>query len=80
MISLWILDWIPMPVVALIPLVAFPLWNIETIQETSKNYADPIIFYSWEAFLALAIEKWNLHQRIALHILKKQEVMAIRYY
>ncbi|MGB3227313.1 MAG: DASS family sodium-coupled anion symporter [Saprospiraceae bacterium] len=72
MISLWILDWIPMPVVALIPLVAFPLWNIETIQETSKNYADPIIFlFMGGFFLALAIEKWNLHQRIALHILKK---------
>ncbi|MBK8244813.1 MAG: anion permease [Saprospiraceae bacterium] len=72
MISLWILEWIPMPVVALIPLFVFPIWNIESIQDISKHYADPIIFlFMGGFFLALAIEKWNLHQRIALNILKK---------
>lgn len=72
MISLWILEWIPMPVVALIPLFVFPIWNIESLQDISKHYADPIIFlFMGGFFLALAIEKWNLHQRIALNILKK---------
>ena len=72
MISLWILEWIPMPVVALIPLFVFPIWNIESIQDISKHYSDPIIFlFMGGFFLALAIEKWNLHQRIALNILKK---------
>ena len=72
MISLWILEWIPMPVVALIPLFVFPIWNIESLQDISKHYSDPIIFlFMGGFFLALAIEKWNLHQRIALNILKK---------
>lgn len=51
MISLWILELIPMPVVALLPLILFPLWGIESLAETARNYADPIIFYLWVAFL-----------------------------
>ncbi len=70
MIVLWISERIPMPVVSLIPLVAFPLVGIETMAETSKHYSDPIIFlFMGGFFIALAIEKWNLHQRIALNIL-----------
>lgn len=72
LISLWILEILPMPVVALLPLILFPLFNIESLQETAKSYADPIIFlFMGGFFLALAIEKWNLHQRIALNILFK---------
>ncbi len=72
MISLWILELMPMPVVALLPLIIFPLWKIDSLQETAKSYSDPIIFlFMGGFFLALAIEKWNLHQRIALNILKK---------
>jgi sodium-dependent dicarboxylate transporter 2/3/5 len=72
MISLWILEIMPMPVVALLPLIIFPLWNMNTIQDTAKNYTDPIIFlFMGGFFIALAIEKWNLHTRIALNILKK---------
>jgi solute carrier family 13 (sodium-dependent dicarboxylate transporter), member 2/3/5 len=72
MIALWILEIIPMPVVALLPLIIFPLWKMDTLQNTAKNYADPIIFlFMGGFFLAIAIEKWNLHQRIALNILKK---------
>ena len=72
MISLWILELIPMPVVALLPLIIFPIWGIDSLADTAKNYADPIIFlFMGGFFIALAIEKWNLHQRIALSILKK---------
>lgn len=72
MISLWILELMPMPVVALLPLIIFPLWKIDSLQETARSYSDPIIFlFMGGFFLALAIEKWNLHQRIALNILKK---------
>ncbi len=72
MISLWILELMPMPVVALLPLIIFPLWKIDSLTETAKSYSDPIIFlFMGGFFLALAIEKWNLHQRIALNILKK---------
>jgi len=71
MISWWIGDAIPMPAVALIPMVLFPLMNIATIKETTSKYADPVIFLFMGGFmLGLAIEKWNLHKRIALSIVK----------
>lgn len=72
MITWWIAEAMPMPAVALIPLVLHPLFNISTIEETSKAYSNPVIFLFMGGFMiGLAIEKWNLHKRIALHIVKR---------
>jgi sodium-dependent dicarboxylate transporter 2/3/5 len=61
----------PMPVVALLPLILFPLFKIGAIDVTASSYANPVIFLFMGGFmLGLAIEKWNLHKRIALNILK----------
>jgi sodium-dependent dicarboxylate transporter 2/3/5 len=61
----------PMPAVALIPIVLFPLLGIATIAETASPYANEVIFLFMGGFLiGLAIEKWNLHKRIALSIVK----------
>jgi sodium-dependent dicarboxylate transporter 2/3/5 len=69
MITWWITEALPMPVVALIPLVLFPLLNIAPIKEVSSSYADSVIFLFMGGFMiGLAIEKWNLHKRIALTI------------
>lgn len=69
MITWWISEALPMPVVALIPLVLFPLMNIMPIKEVSAGYADSNIFLFMGGFMiGLAIEKWNLHKRIALTI------------
>jgi solute carrier family 13 (sodium-dependent dicarboxylate transporter), member 2/3/5 len=69
MITWWISEALPMPVVALIPLVLFPLMNVMTIKEVSAGYADSNIFLFMGGFMiGLAIEKWNLHKRIALTI------------
>lgn len=58
-----------MPVVALLPLILFPLLGINSIKETSKLYGNEVIFLFMGGFmLGLAIEKWNLHKRIALTI------------
>jgi solute carrier family 13 (sodium-dependent dicarboxylate transporter), member 2/3/5 len=71
MISWWITEALPMPVVGLVPLVLFPLMKILTIEKTAEAYANPIIFLFLGGFmLGLAIEKWNLHRRIALSIVK----------
>jgi len=70
MISWWVLDAIPLAVVALIPIVLFPLLNISSIKEVTKAYSDPIIFlFMGGFFIGIAIEKWNLHKRIALGII-----------
>lgn len=71
MISWWVLDAMPLAVVALLPLVLYPLLNINSIKETSKAYSDSIIYlFMGGFFLGIAIEKWNLHKRIALNIIK----------
>lgn len=46
--------------------------NIAPLKETAFNYGHPIIFlFMGGFFIAIAIEKWNLHERMALHILRK---------
>jgi sodium-dependent dicarboxylate transporter 2/3/5 len=71
MISWWVLDAMPLPVVALVPIVAFPLFNIASIKEVTKSYSDSIIYlFMGGFFLSIAIEKWNLHKRVALGIIK----------
>lgn len=71
MITWWIAEAMPMPVVALVPMVLFPLMDIASLKETTSKYADPVIFLFMGGFmLGLAIEKWTLHKRIALSIVK----------
>ena len=71
MITWWVTEALPMPVVALLPLILFPLLNISKLEETAAPYANPIIFLFMGGFmLGLAIEKWNLHKRIALNIVR----------
>lgn len=68
----WVTEAIHPAVTALLPLVLFPLLGILTPQEVSAVYADHIIFlFMGGFFIALAMEKWNLHRRIALQILSR---------
>ena len=71
MITWWVSEALPMPVVALLPLILFPVLHINDIGTVSANYTDPVIFLFMGGFmLGLAIEKWKLHRRIALGIIK----------
>jgi solute carrier family 13 (sodium-dependent dicarboxylate transporter), member 2/3/5 len=71
MITWWISEALPMPVVALVPLVLFPLLRISSLEQAAGSYSNPVIFLFMGGFmLGLAIEKWNLHRRIALSIVK----------
>ena len=73
--SIWMAIWwcteaVPVAVTALIPLVIFPLFGVGNIKVIATPYSSPIIYLFWGGFvIALAIEKWNLHKRIALLIL-----------
>ena len=70
MISWWVLDAMPLAVVALIPIVLFPICNISSLKEVTKSYADSIVFHVIGRFsIGIAIQKWNLHKRIALNII-----------
>ena len=72
MISWWVFDALPLAVVALMPIILFPLFDISPMKEVTKSYADSIIFlFMGGFFIGIAIEKWNLHKRIALNLIKK---------
>ena len=65
MITWWITEALPMPVVALVPLVLLPLLKISNIEEVSKSYSNPVVFLFMGGFMiGLAIEKWKLHKRV----------------
>jgi len=66
----WITEIIPLAVTALIPVVLFPLFGIMDGKEVSSTYFNHVIFLFIGGFLvALAMQKWNLHKRIAIRIL-----------
>ncbi|MEM9298601.1 MAG: DASS family sodium-coupled anion symporter [Bacteroidota bacterium] len=71
MITWWITEAAPIPVTALLPLVLLPYLGIFTVAESTAPYASPIIFLFMGGFMiALGLEKHNLHQRIALNLIK----------
>lgn len=66
----WVSEAIPIPATALIPLVCFPLLGVQAVKAAAGPYANPLIFLFMGGFIiALAMERWNLHQRIALTLL-----------
>ena len=67
----WATEAVPIAITALIPLVFFPLLGVASIEATAAPYANKNIFlFLGGFFLSLAIQKCNLHKRIALTILK----------
>jgi sodium-dependent dicarboxylate transporter 2/3/5 len=68
----WMTEAVPLPVTALLPLVFFPLFGVASIADLGPAYANPVIFLFLGGFLiARAIEKWNLHRRLAFAILAR---------
>jgi sodium-dependent dicarboxylate transporter 2/3/5 len=68
----WATEAIPVPSTSLIPLILLPVLGVSSTKEASNPYTDPIIFLLLGGFIAaMAMERWNLHRRIALNILKR---------
>lgn len=71
MVTWWVTEAAPIPVTALLPMILFPLFSVATAREAAAPYGDSIIFLFMGGFMiALALEKHNLHQRIALNLIR----------
>ncbi|MFQ3286945.1 MAG: sodium-dependent dicarboxylate transporter 2/3/5 [Porticoccaceae bacterium] len=76
-VGLWMAVWwateaIPVPATAFLPIVTFDVLGIASVKEAAAPYANPTIYLFLGAFiLALAVERWNLHKRVALNILAR---------
>ncbi len=67
----WVTEVIPLAITSLVPIVLFPALGIMDGKDVSATYFNHVIFLFIGGFLvALAIQKWNLHKRIALNILR----------
>ena len=73
--TLWIAVWwmteaVPIPATSLLPILLFPSLGVADVTDAAAPYANPVIFLFLGGFLlALAIERWELHRRIALNVL-----------
>lgn len=71
MLAWWLTEALPIAATALLPIILFPLGNVLGIREVCEAYGHYLVFLFLGGFLlALGIEKWNLHKRIALHIIR----------
>ncbi|SFO10118.1 solute carrier family 13 (sodium-dependent dicarboxylate transporter), member 2/3/5 [Pseudonocardia ammonioxydans] len=67
----WVTEAIPLSATALLPIVAFPALGVLSVDDAAAPYADPIVFLFMGGFLiAIAMQKWHLHRRIALLTLR----------
>ena len=66
----WIFEALPIAVTALLPIVLFPIAGGMDLAQTTASYGHKLIFLIMGGFMiSIAIEKWNLHKRIALNII-----------
>lgn len=71
MATWWITEAIPIPATSLLPLILFPIFKVLSAKEVAARYADRNIFlFMGGFFIAMAMQRWELHKRIALYIVK----------
>tara|TARA_R100000027_G_scaffold7932_4_gene5987 strand:+ start:7617 stop:9233 length:1617 start_codon:yes stop_codon:yes gene_type:complete len=67
----WISEAIPIPATSLLPIVLFPTLGILSAPNTTVAYGNHLIYLFFGGFvIALAMQRWDLHRRIALHIIR----------
>ena len=68
---LWFTGGVPLGAASLVPLVAFPLLGVLDAAAAANAYINKLVFLYLGGFLlALGLERWGVHERLALHVLK----------
>ncbi|MCK4622192.1 MAG: DASS family sodium-coupled anion symporter [Desulfuromonadales bacterium] len=71
MATWWMCESIPIPATSLLPIALFPLLGIMHTKQATAPYASHLIFLFMGGFIiALSMQRWNLHRRIAMNIVK----------
>ncbi|MGD2113983.1 MAG: DASS family sodium-coupled anion symporter [Acidobacteriota bacterium] len=67
----WMSEALPIAVTALLPIVLFPVLGVAPVGDATSPYANPLIFLFLGGFvIALGMQRWHLHRRIALVIIR----------
>ncbi|MDT0631778.1 SLC13 family permease [Rubrivirga sp. S365] len=68
----WMTEALPIAATSLVPVVAFPVLGVASVDEAAAPYASPIVLLFLGGFLlAKAMERWGLHRRVALSVLDR---------
>eukprot|EP01028_Stygiella_incarcerata_P004424 TRINITY_DN19687_c0_g1_i1.p1 TRINITY_DN19687_c0_g1~~TRINITY_DN19687_c0_g1_i1.p1 ORF type:complete len:700 (+),score=186.61 TRINITY_DN19687_c0_g1_i1:106-2205(+) len=71
MATCWVTEAIPLAVTAFFPVVLFPLMEVESGSKVSSCYFNNVVFILLGGFIvAMAMERWGFHKRIAMFIIK----------
>ena len=71
MATWWMCESLPIPATSLLPIVLFPLMGVMSTGNAAAPYANHLIYLFMGGFIiALAMQRWNLHRRIAMNIVK----------
>ena len=75
----WMTEALPVAITAMLPLAVFPLLEIQGANDTAPSYGHDLIWLFFGGFqLAFAIERWSLHRRVALFLVRLMGTRADR--
>ena len=72
MVVWWLSEALPLAATALVPIALFPMLGVLKSSDVTRAYGDHIVFlFAGGFFIAMAMQKWGLHERIALNIISR---------